>query len=104
VHAPHYHWLLQAEAALGPITILVNNAGIAVDKPALRQTEEDWNAVIGTNLTGPWLVAQTVARAMVKHESGGSIINIASVAGLGPAPYMPGYASSKAGLVRTTFA
>ncbi|KAG5175795.1 2,3-dihydro-2,3-dihydroxybenzoate dehydrogenase, partial [Tribonema minus] len=90
------------QQALGPIAILVNNAGVAVDKPALRQTLDDWRRVIDTNLTGPWLVAQAVARGMVKNKSGGSIINISSVAGLGPSPYMPGYAASKAGLVHLT--
>eukprot|EP00611_Tribonema_gayanum_P025205 TRINITY_DN5691_c0_g1_i1.p1 TRINITY_DN5691_c0_g1~~TRINITY_DN5691_c0_g1_i1.p1 ORF type:complete len:267 (-),score=83.93 TRINITY_DN5691_c0_g1_i1:415-1215(-) len=94
--------LSKGEQALGPIAILVNNAGVAVDKPALRQTLDDWRRVIDTNLTGPWLVAQAVARGMVKNKSGGSIINISSVAGLGPSPYMPGYAASKAGLVHLT--
>ncbi|CAM9233281.1 unnamed protein product, partial [Chrysoparadoxa australica] len=56
----------EAEGSLGPITILVNNAGIAVDKPALRQTSDDWHKVMGTNLTGPWLLSKAVVRQMIK--------------------------------------
>src|SRR5262245_46565660 len=44
----------QASAALGPITVVVNNAGIAVTKPLLEHTEDDWNEVVGVNLTGAW--------------------------------------------------
>src|SRR5882672_4572079 len=46
-----------AEAALGPITVLINNAGIAVEKLAIEQTEEDWDAVIGANLKGAYFAA-----------------------------------------------
>jgi len=92
----------QARDALGPITILVNNAGVAVTKPVLDQTEEDWNSVIAVNLTGAWRVAQAVARHMKEHGQGGSIINIASILGLRVAAQVPGYAASKAGLIHLT--
>jgi NAD(P)-dependent dehydrogenase (short-subunit alcohol dehydrogenase family) len=64
---------------LGPIDILVNNAGVASSKSFLDQTEDEWNSVIGVNLTGAWRVAQVVARRMRDHGNGGSIINISSV-------------------------
>ncbi|CAM9572568.1 unnamed protein product [Choristocarpus tenellus] len=94
--------IAQAEKALGPINVLVNNAGVSVDKPALRQTKEDWNKVMSTNLVGPFLVARTVAKSMVHAKVGGSIINIASVAGLSASPALSGYCASKAGLVHLT--
>ena len=75
--------IAQARDALGPITILVNNAGVAVTKPALDWSDEDWRSVIDVNLTGAWRVAQAVARHMKDHGQGGSIINIASILGCG---------------------
>ena len=91
-----------AETELGPIAILVNNAGISVHKPLLDQTEEDWDRVVDTNLKGAWLVAQETARHMVRLGHGGSIINIASVLGLRASGAVPGYVASKAGLVHLT--
>jgi 2-deoxy-D-gluconate 3-dehydrogenase len=92
----------QAAAALGPITVAVNNAGIAVTKPLLEHTEDDWNEVIGVNLTGAWRVAQEAARHMVKHQRGGSIVNIASILGLRVSAQVPSYAASKAALIQLT--
>ena len=89
-------------AALGPITVVVNNAGIAVTKPLLEHTEEDWQQVIEVNLNGAWRVAQAAARHMVKHEQGGSIVNIASILGLRVSAQVPSYAASKAALIQLT--
>ena len=91
-----------AETELGPIAILVNNAGMSVHKPLLDQTEEDWDRVVDTNLKGAWLVAQETARHMARLGHGGSIVNIASVLGLKAAGGVPGYVASKAGLVHLT--
>ena len=91
-----------AETELGPIGILVNNAGAAISKRLLDQTEEDWDLVVDTNLKGAWLVAQEVARHMVRLGHGGSIVNIASVLGLKAVSKVPGYAASKAGLIHLT--
>lgn len=91
-----------AADALGPITVVVNNAGIAITKPLLEQTEEDWNEVVGVNLTGAWRVAQEAARHMVKHQRGGSIVNIASILGLRVSSQVPAYAASKAALIQLT--
>lgn len=90
-----------AEQALGPIDILVNNAGVAVPKPFLEQTEADWDAVVGANLKGAFLVAQTVARGMCARKRG-SIVNIASMLGFGTITQLSPYAASKGGLVQLT--
>ena len=91
-----------AETELGPISILVNNAGIAIDKPALELEEAEWDAVMATNLKGAWLMAQEVSRHMVKLGHGGSIINVASVLGLRGGLQVPAYCASKAGLINLT--
>jgi NAD(P)-dependent dehydrogenase (short-subunit alcohol dehydrogenase family) len=92
----------EASAALGAITIVVNNAGIAITKPLLEHTEEDWQQVIEVNLNGAWRVAQAAARHMVKNEQGGSIVNIASILGLRVSAQVPSYAASKAALIQLT--
>lgn len=92
-----------AEAAAGgPVTVVVNNAGIADTRAALDVTPEDWDRVLDTNLTGAFLVAQAAARRMKAAGSGGSIVNIASIAGLRPAGAVAAYCASKAGLVHLT--
>jgi NAD(P)-dependent dehydrogenase (short-subunit alcohol dehydrogenase family) len=73
-----------ALAAFGRIDVLVNNAGTSWGMPAEDMRLEHWNKVIDTNLTGTFLCAQAVGRAMLR-ETRGSIVNIASVAGLGGA-------------------
>jgi len=82
--------------------IVINNAGVTVTKPLLEQTEEDWDAVVGTNLKGGWMVAQEAARRMVAAKQGGSIVNIASILGERVAGGVAPYAVSKAGLVQMT--
>ena len=91
-----------AEKALGPINILVNNAGIAVTKPLLEQAEEDWDLVLDTNLKGVWLMGQEIARRMVSCGQGGTIINIASVLGDRGISQLPGYCASKGGIINLT--
>ena len=60
-----------AEAALGPVTVLINNAGIAIEKLATEQTEADWDAVIGANLKGAYFLATEVARRMIARKQDG---------------------------------
>ena len=91
-----------AEAAFGTVTILVNNAGVAIAKPALALEVSQWDQVVDTNLKGAWLVATEAARRMVAAGRGGSIINIASIVGLRVAGGLSSYAASKAGLVHLT--
>ena len=81
---------------------MVNNAGIAVDKPIFETTEADWDSVLDTNLKGAWLMAQEVACRMVDAKRGGCIVNIASILGLTATPRVHGYAAAKAGLIHLT--
>lgn len=81
--------------------IVVNNAGIAINGPALDTTEEDFERVLGTNLKGVFNVARCAAHAM-KLQGGGSIINVASILGLRVSGGVAAYAASKAGVVQLT--
>ncbi len=91
----------EAEQALGPVDLVINNAGVALTRAALDVAEDDWDRIIDTNLKGAWLVAREAARRM-KARGGGTIVNIASILGLGVAAAVAPYAVSKAGLVQMT--
>lgn len=91
-----------AEAQFGPVSILVNNAGVTGTRAALDVTDNDWSSVIDTNLKGSWVVAQHAARRMIHHGERGSIVNIASILGLRVAGGVAPYAISKAGVVQMT--
>ncbi len=91
-----------AEAALGPVSVLINNAGIAVEKLAVEQTEADWDAVIGANLKGAYFAATEMARRMIARKQEGNIVNIASVLGFGVMKFLSPYTISKAGIVQAT--
>lgn len=94
----------QAAAELGPISIVVNNAGVARPAPALEVDEESWDAIMDTNLRGAWLVAQQAARHMVAAKMPGSIVNIASILAFRVTGYNAPYVASKAGLLHLTHA
>jgi 3-oxoacyl-[acyl-carrier protein] reductase len=85
------------EAHEGPVTILVNNAGITRDTLLLRMKPEDWDAVIGTNLGSVFRLSKAVLRGMMKARKG-RIINIASVVGLIGNPGQANYCAAKAGI------
>ncbi|MDB5616654.1 SDR family oxidoreductase [Tardiphaga sp.] len=91
-----------AEAALGPISVLINNAGIAVEKPAVEQTEADWDAVMSANLKGAYFTATEIARRMIARKQQGNIVNVASVLGFGVMKFVAPYTISKAGIVQAT--
>jgi NAD(P)-dependent dehydrogenase (short-subunit alcohol dehydrogenase family) len=91
-----------AEQGFGPVTVLVNNAGVTVTRAALDLDESAWDHVVDTNLKGVWLAAQSTARRMVRHGVSGSIVNIASILGLRVAGGVAPYAVSKAAVVQLT--
>jgi 3-oxoacyl-[acyl-carrier protein] reductase len=88
----------EVEAAFGSVDILVNNAGITKDNLMLRMKDEDWDAVLDTNLRSAFVAIRTVQRGMMKKRWG-RIINIASVVGLIGNKGQANYAASKAGLI-----
>ena len=94
--------LAAAETELGPLDIVVNNAGVASTAPALEVTGADWDKVLSTDLSGVFHVAQAAARRMVAERRGGSIINIASILGLGGASLLAAYSAAKAGVINLT--
>jgi 3-oxoacyl-[acyl-carrier protein] reductase len=92
----------RAEAALGPVSVLINNAGIAIEKLSTDQTEADWDAVINANLKGAYFTATELARRMIARKQEGNIVNIASVLGLGVLKFLSPYTVSKAGIIQAT--
>jgi 2-deoxy-D-gluconate 3-dehydrogenase len=91
----------QVERELGPISILVNNAGISIIRSALKFRAEDWDRVIETNLNSCFFLSQIAARSMMTRKRG-KIINIASeYSQFGGRSGIP-YAAAKGGLVQTT--
>jgi NAD(P)-dependent dehydrogenase (short-subunit alcohol dehydrogenase family) len=87
--------------ANGPIEILVNNAGMAESAPLGRTDLALWQRTIATNLTGTFLCAREAASDMIAARWG-RIVNVASTAGLGGAPYIAAYCASKHGVVGLT--
>lgn len=92
----------QIVEAVGAPDILVNNAGIARQGFLTELSEEDWDAVLDTNLKGVFLVAQAAARAMIAAGKPGSIINIASILGIRISKSLAAYAAAKSGVVQLT--
>lgn len=91
-----------AENELGPISLLVNNAGISLTVPALDLADGDWDQVLDTNLKGAWLAAHEAARRWVAAKVPGNVINIASILGQRVASQTLPYAVSKAGMIQMT--
>ena len=90
-----------AEAAAGPVGILVNNAGFTKDGLALRMKDEDWQAVIDVDLTAPFRLARAALKGMLRRREG-RIIGIGSIVGATGNPGQANYAAAKAGLVGMT--
>lgn len=91
-----------AQENFGRIDILVNNAGITRDKLIMRMSEEDWDAVLDTNLKGTFLCAKAAAIMMLKQKSSGVIVNVGSVIGKVGGAGQANYSAAKAGLVGLT--
>jgi 3-oxoacyl-[acyl-carrier protein] reductase len=94
--------LARTTAELGPVSILVNNAGGVFSSPILETSENGWDALYRANLKHVILCTQRVARAMVEEGSGGSIISVTSIEGVRAAPGYAAYAAAKAGVINFT--
>jgi len=92
----------QVKEAFGRIDFLVNNAGIVRDTLILRMKEEDWDAVIDTNLKGAWNFSKAALRVMLRQDAGGSILNITSISGVVGMAGQSNYSASKAGMIGLT--
>ncbi|MGN6314774.1 SDR family NAD(P)-dependent oxidoreductase [Trinickia sp.] len=86
--------------SIGELDVLVNNAGVVIDRPAIQQTESDWDTVVDTNLKAMFFVAADLLSAL--KARGGAIVNVASILGLRQAGNVLPYAVSKAGVVQLT--
>ncbi|MBS1769011.1 MAG: 3-oxoacyl-[acyl-carrier-protein] reductase [Acidobacteria bacterium] len=92
----------EVKDAFGTVDFLVNNAGITRDQLILRMKEEDWDAVIDTNLKGAWNFSKAAIRPMMRNENGGSILNISSISGVVGMLGQSNYSASKAGMIGLT--
>lgn len=93
--------LLQAATALGSPSILVNNAGIALDKLLMDTSVEEWNQVLTTNLTGPFLCTKAILPHLLRRQWG-RVINISSIWGISGAAGESAYSAAKGGLITWT--
>ncbi len=93
--------LRQVEQTFGRLDLLINNAGITKDSLLIRQTEDDWDSVISTNLTGCFNLIRAAAPLMIR-SGGGHIINISSYSGVKGKAGQAAYSASKAGLIGLT--
>ncbi len=92
----------QAEAQFGPVSVLINNAGVGYPKPFLQTDDAHLEFTMETNFKGVWNVAQTGARRMVDSRTRGSIINVASVLSVGCKPNNTAYCASKGAVAHLT--
>ncbi len=92
----------QVHSEFGSVDFLINNAGITRDQLIMRMKEDDWDAVIDTNLKGAWNFSKAVLRPMMKNENGGSILNISSISGVVGMLGQSNYSASKAGMIGLT--
>ena len=90
------------ERQLGPVELLVNNAGVSRQARLETIEEDDYDAVLNTNLKGPFFMAQAVAKQMIAHKIEGRIVNIASIAGERAIAQLSTYGMSKAGMIQMT--
>jgi 3-oxoacyl-[acyl-carrier protein] reductase len=91
----------RVEEELGDLDCLVNNAGVTRDGLIARMSDEDWDAVLDTNLRGTFNTCRAVSRKMLRRRSG-SIVNLTSVVGIHGNPGQANYAASKAGIIGLT--
>lgn len=92
----------QVQAELGSVDFLINNAGITRDNLIMRMKEDDWDAVVDTNLKGAWNFSKAVMRPMMKNENGSAIVNVTSISGVVGMTGQSNYSASKAGMIGLT--
>lgn len=92
----------EAEEQFGLVTVIINNAGITIPKLLVDLTDDDWNAVVDTNLTGVAYVTRETARRMMAANVGGSIVNISSITAERVQKALTNYAASKAAVIQFT--
>ena len=92
----------QTKESFGRIDFLINNAGITRDNLILRMKEDDWDAVMDTNLKGAWNFARAALRIMLRQDGGGSVLNMSSISGVVGLAGQSNYSASKAGLIGLT--
>ena len=92
----------QIKDKVGKVSVVVNNAGIATGNLAMNMDLQEWSSIVDTNLKGAWIVALAAARRMADAKTGGTIVNIASILGIGISKGVMPYSVSKAGLIQMT--
>jgi len=96
------HIVDQIEAALGPIEILINNAGSHLEQAIIKSQPEDYDRTMNTNLRGPFFLSAEIGKRMIDRKIEGRIVNIASDSGLRASPNSVAYSVAKAGVIHMT--
>ena len=91
-----------AEAALGPVDVLVNNAGTIRRTPAAEHSDEEWDLVLAVNLSSPFRLAREVGRRLIERGARGKIVNVASLLSFQGGILVPSYTAAKGGLAQLT--
>jgi 3-oxoacyl-[acyl-carrier protein] reductase len=86
----------------GSIDVVINNAGINIDKPVMEMSEEDWDKVVDVNMKGVFLVSQTAAKFMLKQDKQGQIVNVSATTAIAGRKNGVNYCASKAGVIVMT--
>ena len=95
---------LMSEVAeqFGHVDVLINNAGININKDTMEITQDIWDSVVDTNLKGCFFCSKAAAQQMIRQKTGGAIVSIASINGFTPLPDGAHYGASKAGIIMLT--